>query len=66
MELRQFFHDVLQVGANLERLRQETFALLYTIPGMTYEAVMGMTSSDVEWYLKRVIAQKKKEAPPGT
>ena len=37
------------------------FSLVYLIPGMTYDAVMEMESTERGWYIRRLDKQLKKE-----
>lgn len=47
---------------SLKDLREEAFALMYCMKGMTYGDIERMPSVDREWYLARLYRQLKKEA----
>jgi len=42
-------------------MREEVFMLMYNMKGLTYRDIEEMPSADREWYLERMLKQKRKE-----
>lgn len=60
MGLQQFFQHFFPIRS-LDDLREEAFALMYCVKGMSYDSIENMLSSDREWYIRRLYKQLQHE-----
>jgi hypothetical protein len=41
---------------------EDVFNLLYRLPGLNYQDILGMPSKESAWLIRRLIKQKEKES----